>query len=77
MSGDAPQPQNLINLDDYRPHIVVNAMEEGKVYVFPVDLILDVTEGRSEFDQIEEWRPLLRAILRDWLRSVPKGRPDA
>lgn len=54
---------DIAELDDQRPHVVVNAGE--KVHVVPVNLIGDWAEGVHEVP-----KDILRVIINDWLSSL-------
>jgi len=52
-----------------QPHLTVQT-RDGNVHVLPESLIQDVIDGKMEFTEIEAWRPLLQAILADWLATL-------
>lgn len=55
-------------LDDARPHLTVDC--EGGPQVVPVALVVDIIEGRTDLTELEEWRPLIRKVLKEWLAAL-------
>jgi hypothetical protein len=60
--------ENIVNIEDAKPHLTVNCGES--VHVVPVALIEDVIAGKKDFTQLEQWDVLLKTILKEWLGSV-------
>lgn len=56
-------PPNVVDLNDYRPHMVVTL--DATVHVLPMQLLHDVAAGMREVDVLppEVWRGILRDFL--------------
>lgn len=54
--------------EDKEPHLTINC-EDG-VHVIPVALLEDVVSGRAELTEIENWEPILKKVLAEWLSSL-------
>lgn len=63
---------NITNIDEYRPHFTIADPVTGSVHVLPVSLLSDMVYGRTKIDSIEEWQPMVRAILFALLKEVEK-----
>lgn len=63
---------NITKIDEYRPHFIVADQVTGSVHVLPVALVADMVYGRIKIDSIEEWQPMVRALLLALLEEVAK-----
>lgn len=63
---------NVTELDDYRPHFQVSDPVTGSVHVLPVALVSDIVYGRTKIDSVEEWQPMVRALLFALLQEVAR-----
>lgn len=60
----------IVELDDYRPHVVVDCqprLGEKVVYCVPLAMLRDVVEGKLALAEVEDGELLFRAILGAWL----------
>ena len=61
-------PTNLIELDEYRRHLVIQA--PGKVHVFPLAMFDDVITGKlkpSAIDDLDSWLPM---VIKEWIETL-------
>ena len=58
---------NVIDLDEHRPHVVVEGL--GRSHVVPLELIEKLINGTIAFADVED-QDLLRDILHSWLEMV-------
>ncbi|MCA9326870.1 hypothetical protein KC976_04705 [Candidatus Saccharibacteria bacterium] len=61
---------DIVKLDDFRPHFQATDPVTGSVHVLPVVLVSDMVYGRTKIDSIEEWQPMVRALLFALLQEV-------
>jgi uncharacterized protein (DUF779 family) len=63
--------QNVISIDDHRPHLTVQGIES--VHVVPVSLIRDIIDGKGGEFTVEEYaarKDLIRGIVREWFETI-------
>ena len=66
MSEKSIKPENkLANIEDWHPHFTIKT--DSDVRVIPSRFFEDVIDGKREFTDLEEFKPVLRAILSDWM----------
>lgn len=65
---DQVEGSNIVNLEEYMPHIVVNCGEQ--VHVLPKTLIEDVIEGKKCITQIEGWEDIVKVVLTGFLEML-------
>ena len=64
--------ENIINLDDHRPHILV-LFQDGQRHVIPVAFFQSIVAGRVSVEEAIQnmgrlnWESLVKAIFEDWL----------
>ena len=58
-----------IDLDAQRPHITIQTAD-GNVHVLPRSLVETWIDGGQPIAQTDEWEPIVRVILREWLASL-------
>lgn len=63
---------NITKIDEYRPHFTVTDQATGSVHVLPVALVADIVYGRIKIDSIEEWQPMVRALLFALMEELDK-----
>lgn len=64
---DRGRVSDVVQLDDYRPHLVLAAADRS-VHVVPVALLEAVIEGRKPFTAMDE--RAVRAMLLDYLTML-------
>lgn len=59
-------------IEDYRldPHITVVDLVTNNVHVLPIKTLYDLSHGSIKIDDIEEFEPLIRAVLSDYVRIL-------
>lgn len=64
----------LLDLNEYRPHIVINAIDfGGAVHVYPLEVFRKVVNGKTPVTAIPE--DVLRVIIYDWLIERSENGP--
>lgn len=66
--GKCQWPNQVTYIEDKKPHLTINC-EDG-VHVVPVSLLEDVASGQIELTEIENWKPIVKKVLAEWLPSV-------
>ncbi len=61
---------DVISLDDYRPQVRV--MTDAGELVIPNALVEAMIEGRIELDAVDDWKPMLRTVLKEWYENIRK-----
>jgi len=59
----------ITEISDKMPHIAIPDLE-GNMHVVPESLFRDIVNGSQEIERLDDWRQIIRAIVRDWLRSL-------
>ena len=54
---------NVVEIDDYRPHMHVTDPVTGNVIVFPLSLLFDLANGEAELMGGDEPEQMLRGLL--------------
>lgn len=58
----------ITNLDDHRPHISIRTKDA--VHVVPVAMIENIICGGLKLTDVDDWEPMIKAILEEWLEVV-------
>lgn len=63
---------DITNIFDHRPHLLIQV--PGKCHRIPVAVIEDVIHKGKCITELDDWEPILKTILREWLYDTLEGR---
>jgi hypothetical protein len=58
---------DVVELDDHRPHVVLNDSFGKKTHVAPVAMLQKIVSGELLLSQCDDADSMARAIIHDWL----------
>lgn len=45
-------------------------VENGNVHVIPVGTMENIANNELDFEELDEWRPIMRKVVEEWLLFV-------
>lgn len=57
----------ILNLDDNRPHVVVQT--DTGTHVIPMSFFDDVVAGKRLITDLEQWEQITPVIIREWMEK--------
>lgn len=59
----------VTNIDDHRPHLSLQT-PDGNAHVIPVAMFQRIADGTLSVDNIDDRDQVLRAVIKDWLKTL-------
>jgi hypothetical protein len=59
----------VVELDDYRPHVRISTPRAE--HVIPDEVFHKIVSGEMEIDEVDDWKPIMRTIIKEWLDNLP------
>lgn len=73
MTDQGQKVSKLSQIEDRLPHLAVPT-PDGEVHVIPVSVFYRVLSGELKITDIDDWEPISRVIVREWLRQLGLAR---
>jgi hypothetical protein len=69
MDKMAVDNSDITEIDDYRPHVVLNDTIGRKTHVAPVEMLKRIARGELQMSDCDDCDSMARVIVQDWLND--------